>query len=158
MAMTIEVLRPLIRNAPQIARQNRRIHHISRRCFRVSSAKSAQPLGATTPGPPPPVPEAPSERDDAVSRKLKQAELLRKAQALRTDPSKPTPALRKRFWKDVSVKETQGTLIGDLVAQHNLTCSRWTPNHARQPCSQDPLQERPHHPSHQTPTRHSHCN
>jgi ATP synthase mitochondrial F1 complex assembly factor 2 len=60
------------------------------------------------PGPPPSAPEPSVQPDDAVTRKKKQADLLRQAQALKPDPAKPTSALRKRFWKEVSVKETEG--------------------------------------------------
>ncbi|OCL04914.1 F1-ATP synthase assembly protein [Glonium stellatum] len=77
-------------------------------CLHTSSQRPATPLPhPTTPGPPPepPTPAA-SQAEDRVARKRKQAELLRKAQEIRTNPTKPKTVLQKRFWKDVTVKDT----------------------------------------------------
>ncbi|PSK48615.1 Protein atp12, mitochondrial [Elsinoe australis] len=63
------------------------------------------------PGPPPQPPSvAVGQPEDTTARKQKQAELLRRGQALKVDPAKPTSALRKRFWKEVSVKEVEDGL------------------------------------------------
>ena len=51
---------------------------------------------------------SPSLPEDRVARKRKQLELLQRGQALRNDAAKPTTNLRKRFWKDVTVKSTDG--------------------------------------------------
>ncbi|KAI1259530.1 hypothetical protein F5Y18DRAFT_293585 [Xylariaceae sp. FL1019] len=66
-------------------------------------------------GPPPSAPQPAADSFDArVSRRRKQAELLSKAQEIRsssksTNPQK-TPLSRRRFWKDVHVKENDGAL------------------------------------------------
>jgi hypothetical protein len=82
------------------------------KCLHTSSSRSATPLPhPTTPGPPPEPPTpAPSEAEDRVVRKRKQAELFRKAQEVRTNPAKPKTVLQKRFWKNVTVKDTLGTI------------------------------------------------
>jgi hypothetical protein len=81
-------------------------------CLHTSSSRSATPLPhPTTPGPPPEPPTpAPSEAENRVARKRKKAELFRKAQEVRTNPAKPKTVLQKRFWKDVTVKDTPGTI------------------------------------------------
>ncbi|KAI0149541.1 hypothetical protein GGR57DRAFT_473711 [Xylariaceae sp. FL1272] len=66
-------------------------------------------------GPPPSAPQPAADSTDArLSRRRKQAELLSKAQEIRssTKPTNPqkTPLSRRRFWKDVHVKETDGAL------------------------------------------------
>ncbi|KAF2756855.1 ATP12-domain-containing protein [Pseudovirgaria hyperparasitica] len=79
-----------------------------RRCIHTTIAQHATPIAhppATGPPPEPPTP-AVSEAQDRVARKLKQAELLRRGQAIRANPAKPATALQKRFWKDSTVKET----------------------------------------------------
>jgi ATP synthase F1 complex assembly factor 2 len=47
---------------------------------------------------------------DRLARKRKQADLLQQAKDLRSSASKPKSVLKKRFWTDVSVKETQDGL------------------------------------------------
>lgn len=80
-------------------------------CLHTSSARHATPLPhATIPGPPPgkPTPH-PSDPLERVARKRRQAELVKQAQDVRTESapsSKPKSLLKKRFWKDVVVKET----------------------------------------------------
>ncbi|KAF2183745.1 ATP12-domain-containing protein [Zopfia rhizophila CBS 207.26] len=77
-------------------------------CLHTSSSRCATPLPhPSVPGPPPETPTpAASDALDRVARKRKQAELLKQAQEIRTTPSKPKTVLQKRFWKDVSVKQT----------------------------------------------------
>lgn len=81
-------------------------------CLHTSFSRSATPLPhLITPAPPPEPPtSAPSEAEDRVARKRKQAELFRKAQEVRTNPAKPKTVLQKRFWKNVTVKDTQSTV------------------------------------------------
>lgn len=79
------------------------------RALQTSSSNSATPLTIpAVPAPPPkaPLPSAtlPQER---VARKRNQAEYLRIAQNLRGNPDGSNP-LKKRFWKEVSVKELDG--------------------------------------------------
>lgn len=79
------------------------------RCLHNSSSSRATPLPhPTVPGPPPQPPQA--SEQERLARKKKNADLLQKGQAMKTDPAKPASALRKRFWKEVSVKETPGSL------------------------------------------------
>src|SRR5262245_47628547 len=81
------------------------------RCLHTSAARCATPLPhPSVPGPPPESPTpSPSDPLERVARKKKQAELLKQAREVRTTPSKPKSVLQKRFWKDVLVKETEGT-------------------------------------------------
>lgn len=84
------------------------------RSLHSTATRCATPLPhPSVPGPPPETPEpAPSDALHRVARKRKQAELLKHAQEARaatgTGPAKPKTVLQKRFWKDVSVKETPG--------------------------------------------------
>ena len=61
------------------------------------------------PGQPPQPPQAlPAQPEDRIARKRKQAELLQQGQEARVNAAKPGTALQKRFWKDVTVKTTDG--------------------------------------------------
>ncbi|KAF2120412.1 F1-ATP synthase assembly protein [Lophiotrema nucula] len=82
------------------------------RCLHHSSPRYAQPLpNPSVPGPPPEAPTpAPSDPLERVARKRKQAELLKQAQEVRTTASYPKTLLKKRFWKDVTVKESEDGL------------------------------------------------
>ncbi|PNS17275.1 hypothetical protein CAC42_6958 [Sphaceloma murrayae] len=62
--------------------------------------------------------------EDIAARKLRQAELLKRGQALRADPAKPTSVLRKRFWKDVAVREGDDGLQILLDARPVRTASK----------------------------------
>jgi hypothetical protein len=86
------------------------------RCLHTSVALRATPLPhPSVPGPPPETPTpAPSDALYRVARKRKQAELLKQAREVRTTSSSKKTLLQKRFWKDVSVKETGG----DCPASH----------------------------------------
>lgn len=80
-------------------------------CLHSSASRNATPLShPSVPGPPPetPAPQA-SDALERVARKRKQAELLKQAREVRSTPSHPKTPLQKRFWKDVSVKEVDGT-------------------------------------------------
>jgi hypothetical protein len=76
----------------------------------TAAQRLATPLPTpSVPGPPPDAPTPQSEAHDRVARKRKQAELLRQAREVRPSPStKPNSIFRKRFWKDVTVKESEG--------------------------------------------------
>lgn len=80
-------------------------------CLHTSTSRRATPLPhPSVPGPPPETPTpAASDPLERVARKRKQAELLAQAKEVRSAPSKPKSVLQKRFWKDVTVKETDGT-------------------------------------------------
>jgi ATP synthase F1 complex assembly factor 2 len=80
--------------------QSRNIHN--------SPSTSATPLPhATVPAPPPGPPQQhPTEAQDRLNRKRQQAEAFLAGVNSRPSPGKPVSILKKRFWKDVSVKET----------------------------------------------------
>ncbi|KAI1091372.1 ATP12-domain-containing protein [Rostrohypoxylon terebratum] len=94
-------------------RQQRKIHHTSPAPAIVS------PIHGTGPPPEPPVPAADSATS-RLERRKKQAELLEKAQEIRQSAAKSSGggsgpkreareyALKKRFWKDVHVREVDG--------------------------------------------------
>ncbi|KAF2799674.1 ATP12-domain-containing protein [Melanomma pulvis-pyrius CBS 109.77] len=91
----------------------RRAPHSLFQCLHTSASRRyATPLSSPSiPGPPPAPPTPQSEALDRVARKRKQAELLRQAREIRSSPStKPNSILRKRFWKDVLVKEAEDGL------------------------------------------------
>ncbi|ORY09818.1 hypothetical protein BCR34DRAFT_486651 [Clohesyomyces aquaticus] len=77
-------------------------------CLHTSSSRRATPHPLpSVPGPPPETPSpAASDALDRVARKRKQAELLRQAREIKASPSRPKTLLAKRFWKDVTVRET----------------------------------------------------
>lgn len=73
----------------------------------TSAARSATPLPhLSVPGPPPETP-TPSASDalDRVARKRRQAEMLQQAKDVRAS-AKPASALKKRFWTDVVVRDS----------------------------------------------------
>ncbi|CAI6336633.1 unnamed protein product [Periconia digitata] len=80
----------------------------SYRCLHASATRCATPLPhPSVPGPPPETP-SPSASDalHRVARKQKQAEMLKQAKEIRSPSAKTKTVLQKRFWKDVSIKET----------------------------------------------------
>ena len=79
-------------------------------CLHTTAPISATPLPTTAPGPPPPAPvPAASQYGERVDRRRRQAELLKRGQDLRASHMKPGTAMKKRFWKDVSVQTDNGT-------------------------------------------------
>ena len=70
----------------------------------------AHPITAA--GPPPEAPRpAASQYGERIDRRRRQAEMLKQGQEMRaSQQSKKSGPLKKRFWKDVSVKETPGGL------------------------------------------------
>jgi len=59
-----------------------------------------------------------------VARKQQQAELLRQGQQAKVNPAKPQSALQKRFWKNVSVRETEEGLQVLLDSRPVRTATR----------------------------------
>jgi hypothetical protein len=107
----MEAIRPALASlrlsAPR--RAPRPLYH----CLHTTAARPATPLPhASVPGPPPAKPTPhPSDPLERIARKKRQAELVKQAQEVRTESkpsSKPKSLLKKRFWKDVIVKETDG--------------------------------------------------
>lgn len=91
----------------------RRVARPLYQCLHTTASRRATPLPhPSVPGPPPetPVPSA-SDALDRVARKRKQAALLQQAKEVRAAPNRPTSALAKRFWKSVSVKDTEGKAL-----------------------------------------------
>lgn len=93
----------------------------------VSSPNNAVPLPTTATGPPPAAPV--SANDEKIIRRQRQAELLRH---VRDSQVKPASGLKKRFWKDVSVKTDSGTFsirqtIASRCALNFLFLSRRNP-------------------------------
>lgn len=83
------------------------------RHLHITTTRQATPVPhPTVLGPPPQAPQAAvSNPPDRVARKRSQAEALQQSQQAKVNPAKPTSALQKRFWKNVSVKEGEdGTL------------------------------------------------
>lgn len=98
----------------------------SRCLLHTSSSRDATPLPhPTVAGPPPQAPQASvSFAQDRVARKKQQVEQFRQAEKARVDPAKPTSALQKRFWKNVSVKDGDEGLQVLLDTRPVRTASR----------------------------------
>lgn len=95
---------------PRLTTLGRRAPRPLYQCLHTSASRCAQPFPQpAVPGPPPEAPT--SDALERVARKKKQAELLRQAQEARSSPSRPKTLLQKRFWQDVTVEETDGTLL-----------------------------------------------
>ncbi|KAH6644717.1 F1-ATP synthase assembly protein [Boeremia exigua] len=79
-------------------------------CLHTSATRCATPLPhPSVPGPPPESPtSAASDARERVARKQRQAEMIQQARSNRASAAKPASALKKRFWTDVTVKETNG--------------------------------------------------
>ncbi|EMC92205.1 hypothetical protein BAUCODRAFT_78594 [Baudoinia panamericana UAMH 10762] len=76
-------------------------------------------------GPPPPAPlPSVSHPQDRVARKREQLERLRESQQAKVNPAKPQTALQKRFWRNVSVKDTNEGLQVLLDSRPVRTASR----------------------------------
>ncbi|KAK4659870.1 ATP synthase mitochondrial F1 complex assembly factor 2 [Podospora pseudocomata] len=74
------------------------------------------PVYGTGPPPEPPTPAAEYAVEERLARRKRQAEMLRQARDIRKNngnnskPADPNaPVLKRRFWKDVSIKEVVGT-------------------------------------------------
>lgn len=82
------------------------------RSFKTSTASHATALPITATGPPPSAPQPnASQFNERIERKRKQAELLQKAKEIRQaalpqGSSSKQSLLRKRFWKEVHVRDT----------------------------------------------------
>ncbi|KIW04814.1 uncharacterized protein PV09_03999 [Verruconis gallopava] len=74
----------------------------------TSSSRSATSVPHTEihSAPPPPPEPTPSASEERLRRRRQQAELLQQAHNAKANPAKPATALRKRFWRHVSVRPT----------------------------------------------------
>ncbi|KAI9739286.1 MAG: ATP synthase complex assembly protein atp12 [Cirrosporium novae-zelandiae] len=79
------------------------------RTLRTSPPSPATPFPITAHGPPPcPPTPAPSQHEERLERRRKQAALLQQSQAIRANSKTKSSPLRKRFWKEVYTKEIPG--------------------------------------------------
>jgi hypothetical protein len=107
----MESLRPALATLRLAA--PRRAYRPLYQCLHTSAIRHATPLPhASVPGPPPasPTPQ-PSAALERVARKKRQAAMVKDAREIRetaAPSNKPKSLLKKRFWKDVVVKETDG--------------------------------------------------
>lgn len=109
----METLRPALSTLRLSAPPRARVYRPLYQCLHTSATRGATPLPLpSVPGPPPGTPTAhPSDALERVARKKRQAEMLKQASDVRATsaPSnKPKAMLKKRFWKDVIVKEADG--------------------------------------------------
>ena len=96
-------------------------------CLHTTTSRNANPLPITATGPPPAAPQpAASQYGERVDRRRRQAELLKRGQDMRATQMKPGTAIRKRFWKDVSVQKDDG--MTDLSA---LNCTSTSGSYLR---------------------------
>lgn len=101
------VTRVPLRIAPQLVQRPAFVRPIH---STVVKAANVAPVVGTGPPPEPPIPPAENVHQ-RVARRRKQAEMLKNAKELRNASSgKGGGGLKKRFWKDVSVKEVDGAL------------------------------------------------
>ena len=103
--------------------------HTSPTPFRLISTticREATPVHhPNIPAPPPSAPQpSASYPQDRVARKRQQAEALRQSQQKPVNPAKPTSALQKRFWKNVSVHEADDGLQIHLDTRPVRTAQR----------------------------------
>jgi hypothetical protein len=85
---------------------------LSTRTIHITASKAANvaPVLGTGPPPEPPTPEV-RNIHERVERRRKQAELLKQAKVIRNAKDGKTTTLRKRFWKEVTVQEVDGSFI-----------------------------------------------
>ncbi|KAK3168349.1 hypothetical protein OEA41_004796 [Lepraria neglecta] len=96
--------------------------------IKISIAATATPFPISVPGPPPPAPApATSQYGERVDRRRRQAELLKKGQDLRASHMKPGTAMKKRFWKDVSVQKDDALEWDLLLSAQQATKSHLIP-------------------------------
>lgn len=90
-------------------------------CLHTSIPRLATPLPITATGPPPAAPQpAASQYGERVDRRRRQAELLKRGHDMRASQTKPGTAIKKRFWKDVSVQTDDG--MTRISVHFNCTC------------------------------------
>lgn len=90
-------------------------------CLHTTVPRLATPLPITATGPPPAAPQpAASQYGERVDRRRRQAELLKRGQDMRASQTKPGTAIKKRFWKDVSVQRDHGMIR--ISVRFNCAC------------------------------------
>lgn len=88
-------------------------------CIHTTTPRVATPLPITVTGPPPAAPQpAASQYGERVDRRRRQAELLKRGQDMRASHMKPGTAIKKRFWKDVSVQINDGMSQSQCAQLH----------------------------------------
>lgn len=74
----------------------------------VAKTANVAPIVGTGPPPEPPLPAEVNARS-RVERRRRQAEMLKSAREIRSaQGNKGSPLAKKRFWKDVTVREVDG--------------------------------------------------
>jgi hypothetical protein len=134
-------------------------------CLHTSATRRATPSPfPSVVGPPPSTPTPhPSAASERVARKKRQAALLSQAQDIRSSsaPSqKPKAMLKKRFWKDVTVRETEGGCLLYHARTHAcilLTADSRPARLPRQPARPHADQGDSQCPPVQAPARPGHC-
>jgi len=92
-------------------------------CLHTTARRTATPLPVTATGPPPPAPvPAASQYGERVDRRRRQAELLKRGQDMRASHMKPGTAMKKRFWKDVSLQTDNGMRLLIHFAVNSPSC------------------------------------
>ncbi len=76
---------------------------------KVANQAKVAPYYGIAPPPPPPDP-SPEHIASRIARRKRQAEMLRQATQARMVADAENKGVKKRFWKDVSVKEIDGEL------------------------------------------------
>lgn len=122
----------------------------TRQFHQVSSSRATlHPVTAHGPPPGAPTPSA-SGHGDRLDRRRRQAEMLQQGKEIRaSQQSKPGSMLRKRFWKDVHVKEVEGLIqCASCLRVLKLTTSgRWVSRIPGHPTRPNPEQKHPHDPT-----------
>jgi hypothetical protein len=81
---------------------------IKQRSIHYSLPLYAVPHPITAHGPPPKAPIPASEFEAGLERRKKRSELIQPDRKTQSQLSNHTPALKKKFWKDVHVKNVDG--------------------------------------------------
>lgn len=169
-----EKMRPELRRAATILSSSQRlstsavISSSSVRCFHCATRTWAIAHPITAHGPPPKAPTPAAEfKNDPRRADLSQQKAPQQQQesqtpsdsAARVSQAKTTP-LKKRFWKDVNVKESPGMMKHNLLGSslfklftNWMDDSRWISNTPRHPTRPQPYKSHPHSPQQQKTSR-----
>jgi len=108
----MEIIRPCLAassmSARRVSTSAAKHYQVRQRLFHAGIPRRATPIPHVPfAGQPPNPPTVSAEQpEDRLARKRRQAELLQQGQKAKVDATKPKTLLQKRFWKDVSVKDS----------------------------------------------------